>query len=77
MVALNLHYPNGIVKHIAVEGDVDGILNMADVVIYGSLREEQSFPEILVKAMCLGKPIIAPDLSNIRKYVCFCFFSIL
>lgn len=58
-------------KHIAAEGDVDSVLNTADVVIYGSFLEEQTFPEILVKALCFRKPIIAPDLSNIRKYVWF------
>ncbi|XP_007051667.2 PREDICTED: uncharacterized protein LOC18614048 [Theobroma cacao] len=65
----NLKYPSGVVKHVAVDGDVDSVLSMTDIVIYGSFLEEPSFPEILIKAMCLGKPIIAPDLSNIRKYV--------
>ncbi|XVF22451.1 hypothetical protein REPUB_Repub12eG0173600 [Reevesia pubescens] len=68
-IALNLGYPSGVVKHLSVDGDVDSVLSMTDLVIYGSFLEEPSFPEILVKAMCLGKPIIAPDLSNIRKYV--------
>ncbi|XP_031278478.1 uncharacterized protein LOC116136938 isoform X1 [Pistacia vera] len=68
-IAFNLHYPRGIVKHIVVEEDADSVLNMADVVLYGSFVEEQSFPVMLMKAMCFGKPIIAPDLSNIRKYV--------
>ena len=44
-------------------------LSAVDLVIYGSFLEEQSFPEILVKAMSIGKPIIAPDLSMIGKYV--------
>ncbi|KAA3475229.1 Chromosomal replication initiator DnaA [Gossypium australe] len=68
-IALNLRYPRGVVKHVAVHGDVDGILSMTDLVIYGSFLEEPSFPEILIKAMSHGKPIVAPDLSNIRKYV--------
>lgn len=59
------------VKHVAVDGDVDGVLSMTDLVIYGSFLEEPSFPEILIKAMSHGKPIVAPDLSNIRKYVSF------
>lgn len=58
-------------KHIALHGDVDGVLNAADIVIYGSFLEEQAFPEILTKAMCFGKLIVAPDLSNIEKYVCY------
>ena len=58
-------------KHVAVDMDAYNVLSMSDVVIYGSFLEEQSFPDILVKAMCLEKPIVAPDLSMIRKYVCF------
>ncbi|KAK9279941.1 hypothetical protein L1049_013625 [Liquidambar formosana] len=68
-IALNLRYPKGVVKHIAVNGDADSVLSVADIVIYGSFLEEQSFPDILIKAMCFGKPIVAPDLSMIRKYV--------
>lgn len=58
-------------KHVPVDTDSDVALSMADLVIYGSFLEEQSFPQILVKAMGMGKPIIAPDLSIIRKHVCF------
>ncbi|KAF2291193.1 hypothetical protein GH714_020600 [Hevea brasiliensis] len=68
-IAVNLHYPRGAVKHIAIDGDAGSMLNAADIVVYGSFHEEQSFPEILIKAMCIGKPIIAPDLHMIRKYV--------
>ncbi|XP_042480684.1 uncharacterized protein LOC122061481 [Macadamia integrifolia] len=68
-IALNLGYPRGSVRHIGIDEDVNSFLSMADLVIYGSFLEEQSFPDILVQAMCFGKPIIAPDLSMIRKYV--------
>ncbi|KAI7747644.1 hypothetical protein M8C21_032537, partial [Ambrosia artemisiifolia] len=70
-IASNLNYPNGTVNHAAINDDNDAykILSIADLVIYGSFLEEQSFPEILVKAMCFEKPIIAPDLAVIKKYV--------
>lgn len=68
-ISLNLKYPRGVVKHIAIGGDAEDTLSAADLVIYGSFLEEQSFPDILIKAMCFGKPIIAPDLFMIRKYV--------
>ncbi|KAL1198121.1 hypothetical protein V5N11_001206 [Cardamine amara subsp. amara] len=68
-ISQNLTYPKDAVKHVSVAGNVDKILESSDLVIYGSFLEEQSFPEILMKAMSLGKPIVAPDLSNIRKYV--------
>ncbi|KAJ9171458.1 hypothetical protein P3X46_014825 [Hevea brasiliensis] len=68
-IAVKLRYPRGAVKHIAIDGDEGSVLNAADIVVYGSFHEEQSFPEILIKAMCIGKPIIAPDLHMIRKYV--------
>ncbi|KAL3829708.1 hypothetical protein ACJIZ3_018510 [Penstemon smallii] len=68
-IALNLKYPKETVKHVAVDEDTDNILSNADLVVYGSFLDEHSFPDILLKAMCLEKPIIAPDLPNIRKYV--------
>ncbi|KAL6311540.1 hypothetical protein AAG906_005020 [Vitis piasezkii] len=69
-IALKLRYPKGVVKHIAIDvGEADNVLAAADIVIYGSFLEEQSFPDILIKAMSFGKPIIAPDLSIIKKYV--------
>ncbi|GLU00759.1 hypothetical protein SLE2022_181040 [Rubroshorea leprosula] len=68
-IASNLGYPRGAVKHIAFDGDIDGVLSMASIVIHGSFLEEPSFPEILTKAMSLGKPIIAPNLPSIRKHV--------
>ncbi|KAJ4957164.1 hypothetical protein NE237_013947 [Protea cynaroides] len=68
-IALNLGYPRGSVRHSGIDEDVNSFLSTADLVIYGSFLEEQSFPDILVRAMCFGKPIIAPDLSVIRKYV--------
>ncbi|KAM5555523.1 hypothetical protein ABKV19_023450 [Rosa sericea] len=68
-IAYNLKYPSGIVKHAAIDVDADNVLSTSHLVIYGSFLEEQSFPDILIKAMCLGKPIVAPDLSMISKYV--------
>ncbi|XP_030548052.1 uncharacterized protein LOC115753546 [Rhodamnia argentea] len=68
-IAHNLRYPSGIVEYKAVDQDADTVLSIADLVIYGSFLEEESFPEILVKAMCYGKPIIAPELAVIKKYV--------
>ncbi|KAI3829257.1 hypothetical protein L1987_03376 [Smallanthus sonchifolius] len=67
-IASNLNYPRGTVKHVAIDEDT-GVLGVTDLVIYGSFLEEQSFPNILIKAMCLEKPIIAPHLSIIKKHV--------
>lgn len=59
------------VKHFAPDEDTESILSIADIVIYASFREEESFPSTLLKAMRFGKPIIAPDLSIIKKNVGF------
>ncbi|WZZ11737.1 hypothetical protein YC2023_104826 [Brassica napus] len=72
-ISQNLTYPKDAVKHVSVVGNVDKILESSDLVIYGSFLVEQSFPEILMKAMALGKPIVAPDLLNIKKHVYFLF----
>ncbi|XP_071735917.1 uncharacterized protein [Rutidosis leptorrhynchoides] len=68
-IALNLNYPSGSVSHADVDDDVYNVLSITDVVIYGSFLEEQTFPDILIKAMCFEKPIVAPDVSIIKKYV--------
>ncbi|KAJ7951241.1 glycosyl transferase family 1 protein [Quillaja saponaria] len=68
-IADNLKYPRGVVEHLAEGSHANSVLDTADLVIYGSFLEEQSFPDILLKAMCFGKPIIAPDIPMIRKYV--------
>uniref|UniRef100_A0A2P2JAP5 Glycosyl transferase family 1 domain-containing protein n=1 Tax=Rhizophora mucronata TaxID=61149 RepID=A0A2P2JAP5_RHIMU len=69
VIAANLGYPRDVVINVAAEGDDGSVLRAADLVIYGSFLEEKSFPEILMKAMCFGKLIVAPDLPMIRKYV--------
>ncbi|KAL4586124.1 hypothetical protein LXL04_010755 [Taraxacum kok-saghyz] len=68
-IASNLNYPNGTVNHAVIDEDLYNVMSSTDVVIYGSFLEEQSFPDILKMAMCFGKPIIAPDLSIIKKHI--------
>jgi glycosyltransferase involved in cell wall biosynthesis len=68
-ISINLKYPKGIVRHLNVDETSNFVLKAADLVVYGSLVEEQIFPDILIKAMCFGKPVVAPDLSMITKYV--------
>lgn len=61
-----------------VNRDVNIILSAADLVLYGSLREEQAFPAILLRAMSFEKPIIAPNLTMVQKYVITdpCMFAV-
>lgn len=67
-IAQKAGYSSGLVEHIVISDDPK-YLGSANLVIYGSFLEEQSFPSILKHAMCLGKLIVAPDLDMIRKYV--------
>ncbi|XP_040380696.1 uncharacterized protein LOC102715814 [Oryza brachyantha] len=67
-VALNVGFPRGALELVASE-DKDNLLGISDLVIYGSCLNEQSFPSVLVQAMCLEKLVIAPDLEIIRKYI--------
>ena len=68
-MASNVGFSKGAVEHVAVE-DTDNLLGIANLVIYGSCLDEQSFPSVLVQAMILEKLVIAPDLGMITKYVC-------
>ncbi|KAL6614890.1 hypothetical protein ACP70R_037160 [Stipagrostis hirtigluma subsp. patula] len=67
-VALNSGFPRGAVKHVGAE-DKNNLIGIADLLIYSSWLEEQSFPSVLVQAMNIGKLVIAPDLGIIRKYI--------
>ncbi|KAH9625223.1 hypothetical protein KSS87_019919 [Heliosperma pusillum] len=68
-ISASLDYPEGVVKHADRYANADSVLRKANLVIYGSFLEEQSFPDILIEAMSYEKLIIAPGLSMIRKYV--------
>ncbi|KAH9616856.1 hypothetical protein KSS87_006736 [Heliosperma pusillum] len=68
-ISATLKYPEGVIKHADRYANADYILRTANLVIYGSFLEEQSFPDILIQAMRYEKLIIAPNLSMIQKYV--------
>ncbi|CAI9296184.1 unnamed protein product [Lactuca saligna] len=57
------------VRHYGLDADVDEILLISDIVLYGSSQDEQGFPSLLTRAMTFGVPIIAPDYPIIKKYV--------
>eukprot|EP01018_Ginkgo_biloba_P004862 Gb_33000 [translate_table: standard] len=47
-IVLQLGISSGNFQHVGVDGDVNVILNIYDLVFYGSFHEEQAFPSILV-----------------------------
>ncbi|KAI7730055.1 hypothetical protein M8C21_020006 [Ambrosia artemisiifolia] len=57
------------VGHYGLDGDVDEMLLIADIVLYGSSQDEQGFPSLITRAMTYGVPIIAPDYPIIKRYV--------
>ncbi|XP_050386595.1 uncharacterized protein LOC126802922 [Argentina anserina] len=68
-VASRLGLPQGSVRHSGLNGEVDSVLLMADIVLYGSSQDEQGFPSLLIRAMTYGIPVIAPDFPALKKYV--------
>ena len=68
-LASHMGFPVDSVKHYGADGDVNRVLLMADLVLYGSFQEEQSFPPLLVRAMSFEIPIIVPNLDIVTKYV--------
>ncbi|KAM1285184.1 hypothetical protein ACFX2I_027988 [Malus domestica] len=57
------------VRHYGLNGDVNSVLLMADIVLYGSSQDVQGFPPLLIRAMTFGIPVIAPDFLVLKKYV--------
>ncbi|KAJ7532729.1 hypothetical protein O6H91_13G016800 [Diphasiastrum complanatum] len=69
-MAHHLGLPNDSVHLVGMDSDLSGILWMSDVVVYGSSEEEKLFPPILVRAMGLERPIIAPSFTVIKQNLC-------
>ncbi|KAJ9175462.1 hypothetical protein P3X46_014013 [Hevea brasiliensis] len=68
-IASRLGLVHGSVRHYGLNGDVNSMLLMADIVLYGSSQDEQGFPPLIIRAMTFGVPIIAPDIPIMKKYV--------
>ena len=68
-IASRLGLPDASITHYGLNGDVNNVLMMADIVLYGSSQEIQSFPPLLIRAMSFGIPIMVPDLPALRNYV--------
>lgn len=68
-IVSRLGLPDGSITHYGLNGDVNNVLMMADIVLYGSSQEIQSFPPLLIRAMSFGIPIMVPDLPGLRNYV--------
>ncbi|XP_047317315.1 uncharacterized protein LOC124920798 [Impatiens glandulifera] len=65
----HLGIPRGSVRHYGFSDDVNGLLMMSDIVLYGSSQDEQGFPSLVLRALSYGVPVVAPDYPNIKKYV--------
>uniref|UniRef100_J3N4M0 Glycosyl transferase family 1 domain-containing protein n=1 Tax=Oryza brachyantha TaxID=4533 RepID=J3N4M0_ORYBR len=68
-LASHMGFPVGSVKHFSMAHDIRNLLVFADIVLYGSLREEPVFPPLLLRSMASEIPIIVPNLTVITKYI--------
>ncbi|XP_047165201.1 uncharacterized protein LOC124834539 [Vigna umbellata] len=68
-VASRLGLHQGSVRHYGLNGDVNSVLLMADIILYGSAQEVQGFPPLLIRAMTFEIPVIAPDFPVLKKYI--------
>ncbi|XP_074366325.1 uncharacterized protein LOC141707188 isoform X1 [Apium graveolens] len=69
VIASHMGLRPGSVRHYGLDDDVNGLLLMVDIVIYGSSQDEQGFPPLLIRAMSFGIPVVAPDYPVIKKYL--------
>ncbi|XP_057423671.1 uncharacterized protein LOC130717458 [Lotus japonicus] len=68
-VASRLGLPHGSIRHYGLNGDVNSVLLMADIILYGSAQDVQGFPPLLIRAMTFEIPVIAPDFPVLKKYI--------
>ncbi|KAL3695814.1 hypothetical protein R1sor_009890 [Riccia sorocarpa] len=69
VISHHVGLPSGLLQHVGIDDDINGLLWTADVVIYASVLEEHAFPPVLVRAMTFERPVIAPDITAIRKHI--------
>ncbi|KAL5569492.1 hypothetical protein UlMin_026067 [Ulmus minor] len=68
-VSSRLGLQQGSLRHYGLNGDVNGVLLMADIILYDSSQDVQGFPPLLIRAMTFGIPVIAPDFPVLLQYV--------
>ncbi|XP_059458280.1 uncharacterized protein LOC132187862 [Corylus avellana] len=68
-VASRLGLLHGSVRHYGFDTDVNNVLLMADIALYGSDQDVQGFPPLLIRAMTFEIPVIAPDFPILKKYI--------
>ncbi|GAV64719.1 Glycos_transf_1 domain-containing protein [Cephalotus follicularis] len=68
-VASRLGLLHGSLRHYGLNGEVNSMLLMADIVLYGSSQDEQGFPPLILRAMTFGIPVVIPDFPIMKKYV--------
>lgn len=68
-VASRLGLAQDSIRHYGLNGDVNSVLLISDIVIYGSSQDEQGFPSLIIRAMTFGVPVILPDFPIMKKYV--------
>ncbi|XP_019058423.1 PREDICTED: uncharacterized protein LOC104816682 [Tarenaya hassleriana] len=68
-VTARLGLKEGTLQHFGLNEDANGVLLMADIVVYGSSQEEENFPPLVIRAMSFGIPIITPNFPIMKKYM--------
>lgn len=68
-LASRLGLPKGSFKHYGTSDDVNSLLLISDVALYGSSQEFQEFPPLLIRAMSFGIPIVVPDYPVTKSHV--------
>ncbi|OAE33124.1 hypothetical protein AXG93_4509s1050 [Marchantia polymorpha subsp. ruderalis] len=69
VMAQHIGLPSGVVQHVGVDEDINGLLWASDAVLFTSGTEEHGFPPILVRSLTFERPVIVPDISPMNKHI--------
>lgn len=70
VMARHLGLKDGSVSYFSDDNmDVNGLLWVADIVVYSSLRDEQEFPCVLLRAVSLDRFILAPNITIVQNFL--------
>ena len=65
---INKNELNGWVRFVGVEANIVDFISILDVLVLPSIRDED-FPNVIIEAMALGKPVIASRLAGTPEQV--------
>lgn len=69
LVLLVFMLPFGSIWHYGLNGDVNNVLLMVDIILHGYVLAVQTFPPLFIRILTFEIPVLVPGILVLRKYI--------